>query len=79
MGAFHCPRCLLDDFTTEGKSIEWPRILLASAKAAEVIALTIGKYGSARHTAYRLRFGITIDLYTVGDLTHFVAAGQNGG
>ncbi|MFF7545725.1 hypothetical protein ACFZCU_19165 [Streptomyces canus] len=56
---------VFDDFTTEGKSIEWARTLLTSAKAAQVIALTIGKYGASRHTAYQLRPGTTIDPYKV--------------
>ncbi|WP_328436219.1 hypothetical protein OHA71_49365 [Streptomyces sp. NBC_00444] len=56
---------VFDDFTTEGKSIEWARTLLTSAQAAQVIALTIGKYGASRHTAYQLRPGTTIDPYQV--------------
>ena len=40
---------VFDDFTTEGKSIEWARILLGEAGAARVIALTIGKYPSPPH------------------------------
>ncbi|PJE98133.1 hypothetical protein CUT44_08730 [Streptomyces carminius] len=77
---------VFDDFTTEGTSIEWARILLSKAGAAQVIALTVGKYGS-RHTNYGLRLGtwrdstsrhpsITIDPYTVSNLTatDFVSA-----
>ncbi len=59
---------VFDDFTTEGKSIEWARILLGEAGAARVIALTIGKYPS-RHTVYRLRPGVTIDPFTTNDVT----------
>lgn len=59
---------VFDDFTTEGKSIEWARALLSQAGAAQVIALTIGKYPS-RHTVYRLRPGITIDPFTTNDVT----------
>ncbi|MEU7031402.1 HAD family hydrolase [Streptomyces sp. NPDC046275] len=62
---------VFDDFTTEGKSIEWARTLLTSANAEQVIALTIGKYGS-RHTAYQLRSGTTIDPYQASD--HLSAA-----
>ncbi|MEU5234005.1 HAD family hydrolase [Streptomyces anulatus] len=54
---------VFDDFTTEGKSIEWARTLLTSANVDQVIALTIGKYGAARHTAYQLRTGTTVDPY----------------
>lgn len=56
---------VFDDFTTEGKSIEWAHTLLTTAKATQVIALTIGKYGASRHTTYQLRPGTTIDPYTV--------------
>ncbi|MEU2762949.1 hypothetical protein [Streptomyces sp. NPDC007094] len=56
---------VFDDFTTEGKSIEWARTLLTSANVDQVIALTIGKYGVSRHTAYQLRSGTTIDPYKV--------------
>ncbi|WJY43248.1 hypothetical protein QT196_38995 (plasmid) [Streptomyces sp. P9-2B-2] len=65
---------VFDDFTTEGKSIEWARILLSKAGAAQVIALTVGKYGS-RHTNYALRpttsndSGVAIDPYTVSNLS----------
>ncbi|WP_306191422.1 hypothetical protein [Streptomyces sp. MK5] len=59
---------VFDDFTTEGKSIEWARTLLSETGAARVIALTIGKYPS-RHTVYRLRPGVTIDPFTTNDLT----------
>ncbi|MDX3030874.1 hypothetical protein PV421_36200 [Streptomyces scabiei] len=59
---------VFDDFTTEGKSIEWARTLLDEAGAARVIALTIGKYPS-RHTVYRLRPGVTIDPFTTNDVT----------
>ena len=58
---------VFDDFTTEGKSVEWARTLLTSAKAAQVIALTIGKYGASRHTAYQLPTGTTINPHTVSD------------
>lgn len=81
---------VFDDFTTEGKSIEWARILLSNAGAAQVIALTVGKYGS-RHTNYALRPStwkdstsrhpsITIDPYTVSNLTatDFVSAVFSG-
>ncbi|MER7178554.1 HAD family hydrolase [Streptomyces hyaluromycini] len=63
---------VFDDFTTEGKSIEWARTLLTSAQVAQVIALTIGKYGASRHTAYQLRPGTTIDPYKVS--YHLAAA-----
>ncbi|MFJ6438835.1 hypothetical protein [Streptomyces sp. NPDC091416] len=63
---------VFDDFTTEGKSIEWARTLLTSAKAEHVIALTIGKYGNSRHTAYQLRPGTTIDPFQVS--YHLAAA-----
>ncbi|MFJ5657291.1 HAD family hydrolase [Streptomyces microflavus] len=56
---------VFDDFTTEGKSIEWARTLLTSAHVHQVIALTIGKYGASRHTAYQLRSGTVIDPYKV--------------
>jgi hypothetical protein len=56
---------VFDDFTTEGKSIEWARTLLTSAQAEQVIALTIGKYGASRHTAYQLPPGTTIDPHKV--------------
>ncbi len=72
---------VFDDFTTEGKSIEWARTLLASAKAAQVIALTIGKYGASRHTAYQLRPGTTIDPYQVSyhlAATNFVTTSVTG-
>ncbi|NUK20382.1 MULTISPECIES: phosphoribosyltransferase [Streptomyces] len=59
---------VFDDFTTEGTSIEWARTLLLSAGAAQVIALTVGKYGS-RHTRYDLRPGTGIDPFDVNDLT----------
>ncbi|MFI0596612.1 HAD family hydrolase [Streptomyces griseus] len=57
---------VFDDFTTEGKSIEWARTLLNSANVDQVIALTIGKYGAARHTAYQLRTGTRVDPYKTG-------------
>ncbi|WP_331739920.1 hypothetical protein OG590_39345 (plasmid) [Streptomyces goshikiensis] len=59
---------VFDDFTTEGKSVEWARILLSEAGAARVIALTIGKYPSG-HTAYQLRTGISIDPFSTNDIT----------
>ncbi|MEV6782076.1 hypothetical protein [Streptomyces sp. NPDC051098] len=59
---------VFDDFTTEGKSVEWARILLSEAGAARVIALTIGKYPS-RHTVYRLRPGVTIDPFGTNNIT----------
>ncbi|MFE9138041.1 hypothetical protein [Streptomyces sp. NPDC007355] len=59
---------VFDDFTTEGTSIEWARALLLSAGAAEVIALTVGKYGS-RHTRYELRPGTAINPFDVNNLT----------
>jgi phosphoribosylpyrophosphate synthetase len=71
---------VFDDFTTEGKSLEWARTLLTSAGATQVIALTIGKYPSA-HTAYQLRSGTEIDPFTINDLTaeHFLTTpGQRG-
>ncbi|MEV6942999.1 phosphoribosyltransferase [Streptomyces sp. NPDC051172] len=72
---------VFDDFTTEGKSIEWARTLLASAQAEQVIALTIGKYGASRHTAYQLRPGTTIDPYKVNyhlAATNFVTTPVTG-
>jgi phosphoribosylpyrophosphate synthetase len=72
---------VFDDFTTEGKSIEWARTLLTSANAAQVIALTIGKYGASRHTAYQLRPGTTIDPYQVSyhlAATNFVTTPVTG-
>ncbi|WP_404200225.1 phosphoribosyltransferase [Streptomyces tauricus] len=76
---------VFDDFTTEGKSIEWARILLSKAGTAQVITLTVGKYGS-RHTNYGIRPitsndpGIAIDPYTVSNLsaTDFVSAVFSG-
>ncbi|MFC9734321.1 hypothetical protein ACFWGM_05000 [Streptomyces roseolus] len=59
---------VFDDFTTEGKSVEWARILLSEAGAARVIALTIGKYPS-RHTIYRLRPGVRIDPFATNDIS----------
>ncbi|MFF6979266.1 hypothetical protein ACFZAV_16320 [Streptomyces sp. NPDC008343] len=59
---------VFDDFTTEGTSIEWARTLLLSAGAAEVIALTVGKYGS-RHTRYELRPGTAINPFDINNLT----------
>lgn len=59
---------VFDDFTTEGKYVEWARTLLSEAGAARVIALTIGKYPS-RHTVYRLRPGVTIDPFTTNNIT----------
>ncbi|MEU2357752.1 hypothetical protein ABZ599_33070 [Streptomyces misionensis] len=72
---------VFDDFTTEGKSIEWARTLLTSAKAEQVIALTIGKYGASRHTAYQLRPGTTIDPFQVSyhlAATNFVTTPVTG-
>ncbi|MET9954458.1 hypothetical protein ABZ135_23345 [Streptomyces sp. NPDC006339] len=72
---------VFDDFTTEGKSIEWARTLLTSAKAEQVIALTIGKYGASRHTAYHLRPGTTIDPFQVSyhlAATNFVTTPVTG-
>ncbi|MEU5958270.1 HAD family hydrolase [Streptomyces sp. NPDC047525] len=72
---------VFDDFTTEGKSIEWARILLTSANVAQVIALTVGKYGDSRHTAYKLRPGMTIDPYQVSyhlAATNFVTTPVTG-
>lgn len=71
---------VFDDFTTDGKSIEWARILLSNAGATQVIALTVGKYPS-RHTTYTLHPptsnhpGVTINPYTISDLavTDFVS------
>ncbi|MBC7271969.1 hypothetical protein ACF09G_36200 [Streptomyces albogriseolus] len=59
---------VFDDFTTEGKSLEWARTLLVAAGAAEVIALTIGKYPKP-HTAYALRRGRKVNPFDVNDLT----------
>ncbi|WP_435057812.1 hypothetical protein [Streptomyces sp. bgisy060] len=72
---------VFDDFTTEGKSIEWARILLNNAKAEQVIALTIGKYGTSRHTAYQLRPGTTVDPFQVSyhlAATNFVTTSVTG-
>ncbi|MEU8351362.1 hypothetical protein [Streptomyces sp. NPDC048845] len=71
---------VFDDFTTEGTSIEWARTLLLRAGAAEVIALTVGKYGS-RHTRYELRPGTAVDPFDVNDLTaaDFVKTTPAGG
>ncbi|MGW1365302.1 phosphoribosyltransferase [Streptomyces chartreusis] len=72
---------VFDDFTTEGKSIEWARTLLTSANAAQVIAPTIGKYGASRHTAYQLRQGTRIDPYQVSyhlAATNFVTTPVTG-
>ncbi|MFJ9847653.1 hypothetical protein ACIRYZ_46025, partial [Kitasatospora sp. NPDC101155] len=52
-----------DDFTTAGMSLEWARILLTKAGAAQVIGLTIGKYRKP-HTFYIPRPGVVIDPYT---------------
>ncbi|MEU3401353.1 hypothetical protein [Streptomyces filamentosus] len=59
---------VFDDFTTDGTSIEWARTLLDGAGVAQVIALTIGKYGS-RHTSYQTLPGTAINSYTTNDLT----------
>lgn len=40
---------LIDDFITDGYSSEWARNLLFEAGAANVITVTIGKYGSNFH------------------------------
>ncbi|GHG14028.1 hypothetical protein ACFFSH_31280 [Streptomyces filamentosus] len=72
---------VFDDFTTEGKSIEWARTLLTSAKAEQVIALTIGKYRASRHTAYQLRPGTTIDPFQASShlaATNFVTTSVTG-
>jgi len=71
---------VFDDFTTEGKSLEWARTLLVAAEAAQVIALTVGKYPSA-HTAYALRPGLKIDPFTTNPLTagDFTTSPRPGG
>ncbi|MFG3064843.1 hypothetical protein ACGFYM_40845 [Streptomyces sp. NPDC048231] len=51
------------------------------AQAAQVIALTIGKYGASRHTAYQMRPGTTIAPYQVSyhlAATNFVTTPVTG-
>lgn len=59
---------VFDDFTTTGMSLEWARLLLTAASAAEVIALTVGKYPKP-HTFYTPRPGVTLRPYELNTLT----------
>lgn len=54
---------VFDDFTTDGMSLEWSRLLLAAGGAKRVVLLTVGKYGTT-HTRYELKPGKRIDPYT---------------
>lgn len=57
---------LLDDFTTDGTSLEWGKSLLQAAGVARVILVTIGKYGQMqpiRHRSFRLKPGIVINPF----------------
>jgi hypothetical protein len=58
---------VFDDFTTSGMSLEWARHLLLAAGAANVILLTIGKYGS-RYDTYDLKPGRTINPFAISSL-----------
>nr|BEK71527.1 hypothetical protein KPHV_87540 [Kitasatospora purpeofusca] len=59
---------VFDDFTTSGMSLDWARTLLAEAGAAEVIALTIGKYPGP-YTYYTPRPGVRVDPFSTNTLT----------
>jgi hypothetical protein len=48
---------VFDDFTTKGMSLDWARTLLLTAGAAEVVLVTIGKYGGT-YTQYIPRVAI---------------------
>ncbi|WP_331738518.1 hypothetical protein [Embleya sp. NBC_00896] len=53
---------VFDDFTTDGTSVDWARLLLTEAGADRVIALTVGKYRKP-HTFHTPRPGVAIDPY----------------
>jgi hypothetical protein len=53
---------VFDDFTTQGMSLEWARLLLAAGGVRQAVLLTVGKYGTS-HTRYELKPGVRIDPY----------------
>jgi len=59
---------VFDDFTTNGMSLEWARLLLAAAGAEWIVMLTLGKYGTG-HTHYDLNSGITLVPFGINTLT----------
>jgi hypothetical protein len=60
---------VFDDFTTQGMSLEWARLLLRAGGAQRTVLLTVGKYG-ATHTSFDLRDGRHINPYAPNaDLT----------
>ena len=62
---------LIDDFSTEGTSLEWGRRLLLAAGAARVVMLSIGKFGRKTpltHTGYKLNGDAALNPYAVTDI-----------
>lgn len=69
---------VFDDFTTNGMSLEWARLLLSAAGAGRIVMLTVGKYGTS-HYRYDLRSGIRLDPFTLNTLsaTDFVTTSRS--
>ena len=59
---------VFDDFTTEGISLEWARMLLSAGGAQRIVLLTVGKYGS-RYSHYGLKSGRYLDPYSPNTLS----------
>jgi hypothetical protein len=57
---------LFDDFTTDGMSLEWGRLLLRAAGASRVICMTVGKY-PGQHRVYQPGGGFIIRPYELND------------
>lgn len=55
---------VFDDFTTQGMSLEWARLLLKAAGATHVVMLTVGKYGTA-HTSFDLQDDVGFDPFAL--------------
>lgn len=59
---------LIDDFTTEGTSLEWGRRLLLAAGAARVVLLAVGKFGRRiplTHSGYVFNSEPSLDPFSV--------------
>jgi len=55
---------VFDDFTTQGMSLEWARIMLSAAGAGRIVLLTVGKYRNS-HTHYELKEGISFNPFGI--------------
>ncbi|WP_410655233.1 hypothetical protein [Amycolatopsis sp. lyj-112] len=59
---------VFDDFTTNGMSLEWARLLLVAAGAGRIVMVTLGKYGN-NHAHYEIKEGTPLQPYSLNTLT----------